>query len=119
MKKLRLSLDDITVESFSTLSPRLRLGTVAANQMSATTCQQIICDCTTQGFEQTCQTCGASCNGTCDASCNGTCNGCPEPSANGTCAGWTCEGTCGFTCNTCAGYSCEYCSAPGQIICDP
>lgn len=111
MKKLRLSLDDISVESFATLPARARTGTVAAHDLSDTTCQQIICDCITNGFEHTCQnTCGNSCDGTCYASCNGTCNGCPDPSANGTCAGWTCEGTCD-------GESCDYCTVPPQIVC--
>lgn len=111
MKKLRLSLDDISVDSFATLSTRVRTGTVAAHDNSNTTCFQIICDCS----GHTCDpTCGNSCNGTCHASCNGTCNGCPNPSDNGTCVGWTCEGTCGYTCE---GESCDYCTVPPQIVC--
>jgi hypothetical protein len=110
MKKLHLSLEDIAVESFSTLDTTRRRGTVAAN---ATTGNQIICDCPTNGYEQTCITC--SCDGTCDASCNGTCAGCGGGSGAPTCDYTACND---FTCNgTCEGYSCQYCTQPGQIVC--
>jgi hypothetical protein len=115
MNKLRLHLEDISVESFSTLPASVRLGTVDGHQMSQTTCQQIICDCTDPTNNATCPgTCANSCNGTCDASCNGTCNGCPS--------GSTCDASCGLTCGvscdyTCQGQSCEYCTEFGQIIC--
>lgn len=109
MNKLRLQLEDIAVESFSTQEAGARRGTVAAN---ATTGNQIICDCPTNGFEQTCRTC--SCEGTCD----GTCVGCAtsEQSCNGTCD--SCYESCGGSCDpTCAGGTCPYCTNPGQIIC--
>jgi len=104
MKKLRLSLEELAVESFTTQRDAPVRGTVAGNQ---TTGVQIICDCPTNGYENTCRdcsnsclgTCEASCNGTCDASCNGTCDGCTE-----TVDDWTCRGTCD-------------CSVPPQIIC--
>ena len=99
MNKLRLQLEDIAVESFATHEAVPRRGTVAAN---ATTGNQIICDCPTNGYENTCRTC--SCEGTCDASCDGTCNtcaGCGSASCGGTCDD-SCFGTCG---STCEGYS--------------
>jgi hypothetical protein len=102
MKKISLNLDSLHVESFETtaeaLAPR---GTVRGNVVSETTCQQIICDCQTNGTE--CETnyecdtdaatCGASCTfycshtcpvNTCAYSCEGTC-GCPTWSPNETC----------------------------------
>ena len=110
MNKLRLQLDDITVESFTTQENVARRGTVAAN---ATTGNQFICDCPTNGYENTCRTC--SCEGTCGASCDATCAGCPNPSAGGTCDYTACgDDTCG---GTCEGYSCQYCTHPGQFIC--
>ena len=111
MKKLRLSLEELAVESFATQPTAARRGTVAGAE---TTGNQIICDCPTNGYENTCMGCSNSCGGTCDGSCDGTCQGCPGPSADGTCdtcAGqWTCGGTC-------EGYSCQYCTQPGQIVC--
>jgi hypothetical protein len=107
MNKLRLHLEDISVESFSTLPASVRLGTVDGHQMSQTTCQQIICDCGDPTRDATClNTCGNSCGGTCDVSCNGTCEGCPS--------GSTCDPTCDYTCE---GQSCQYCTQIGQIIC--
>lgn len=110
MNKLRLHLEDISVESFSTLPASVRLGTVDGHQMSQTTCQQIICDCGGETNNATCPgTCAHSCNGTCEASCNGTCNGCPS--------GSTCDASCDFTCGTtCDGNTCN-CTEIGQIIC--
>ena len=113
MKKLRLSVEDIAVESFATLPQGARRGTVGGHGYSDTTCNQIICDCPTNGYEHTCNTCQASCNGSCEASCDGTCVNCPGPSAGGTCDA-SCDWTCG---STCEGYSCRYCTQPGQIVC--
>ncbi len=95
MKKLRLSLDDISVDSFPTSSLVNRTGTVAGHGMSDTTCFQVICDCPT-GSGHGCVTDEPSCNGTCDASCNGTC----AASCNGGCGGetddWSCRGSCAY-----------------------
>lgn len=113
MNKLRLSLEDIAVESFVTLPQRASRGTVAGHDVSDTTCQQIICDCPTNGYEHTCNTCGNSCNGTCEASCNGTCGaGCGTPSAGGTCD-FTCEHTCANTCDCWT----RDCTIPPQLVC--
>jgi hypothetical protein len=116
MKKLRLALEEISVESFATLPQQARLGTVPGHQLSGTTCGQFICDCPTNGYEHTCNTCQASCNGTCPATCGGdtcytcdnTCNVCQ--SVGGTCGDFTCD-------HTCEGQSCQYCTYEGQIIC--
>jgi hypothetical protein len=92
MKKLKLRLDDLQVDTFQTTSAPKQKGTVFGEQ----------CTCYTQCTCPGCPTCDASCNGTCDASCNGTC----DASCNGTC-GDTCEYTCDYSCGyTCDGQTC-------------
>jgi hypothetical protein len=99
MRKLRLDLDHLTVESFDT-APRAReKGTVMAEQ----------CTCYTQC---TCPGC-PSCDATCPATCVNTCD-------DASCAE-SCWGTCvpDYSCwDTCAGqYTCV--SQTGhQIICE-
>ena len=81
-KKLRLDLEDLSVESFDTTpSEHRREGTVFAQQCTCYT------NCTCPG----CPTCDASCNGTCGGTCNGTCG-------ENTCAA-SCYGTCDYSCN--------------------
>lgn len=64
MKKLALSLEELSVESFDT-TPRSGRGggTVQAHDNSDSTCYDIDCVCT-GGL-----TCVGSCNGTCDNTC--------------------------------------------------
>ncbi|HEX6042547.1 hypothetical protein [Longimicrobium sp.] len=89
MQKLKLNLEDLSVDSFDTTRSERPKGTVFGEQ----------CTCYTQCTCPGCPTCDASCNGTCYASCNGTC----DVSCNGTCAG-----TCGDSCyDTCGGYTCD------------
>jgi hypothetical protein len=103
MSKLKLDLEDLVVESFSTTAERGREGGTVFGQQ---------CTCYTQCTCPGCPTCNASCNGTCAASCNGTC----DASCNGTC-GATCADcsvawtACGRTCD----YSCEY--NPNSCLC--
>ena len=75
MHKLRLKLEDLQIDSFSTTSVKKEKGTVYGEQCTCPTA------CTCPG----CPTCDASCNGTCAASCNGTCDA-------------SCNGTCGDSC---------------------
>jgi hypothetical protein len=85
MKKLKLQLDDLQVDTFQTTAPERPKGTVFGEQCTCYT------QCTCPGCP-TCAnygTCDASCNGTCDASCNGTCEA--------TCA--SCNYTCEYTCD--------------------
>ncbi|HEX6910300.1 MAG TPA: hypothetical protein VF142_07890 [Longimicrobium sp.] len=84
MNKLRLQLEDLHIDSFTTTPAGKPKGTVFGEQ----------CTCYTQCTCPGCPTCDASCNGTCDASCNGTC----DASCNGTCL--TCDAACqsGGTC---------------------
>jgi hypothetical protein len=84
MKKLRLQLEDLQIDSFQTTPAEKPKGTVFGEQ----------CTCYTQCTCPGCPTCDASCNGTCDASCNGTCN----------CSGATCDASCYGTCE----WTCDY-----------
>jgi hypothetical protein len=66
MRKLKLDLEDLSVESFAT-TPEARHegGTVFGQQ----------CTCYTQCTCPGCPTCDASCNGTCDQTCDDSCYG--------------------------------------------
>lgn len=78
MRKLKLSLDALEVESFEATANTSLRGTVPAHEWTEYadescfgTCES---DCTRNASCQgQCGT-GASCYGTCYASCNGTCN---------------------------------------------
>ena len=100
MKKLKLNLDEIKVESFETSSHSFTQGTILAQgaetEGAVDTCYEY---CLTQA--QTCDpSCGPSCNTACGQSCIGTC-----------------PATCGVTCATCENqntcdYSCQ------QTVCN-
>ena len=98
MKKLRLHLEDIRIDSFSTTEVRTQKGTIYGEQCTCYTA------CTCPG----CPSCDASCGGTCDVSCNGTCGeaSCAD-SCNGTCDACTWDPSCGGnSCNyTCDGWA--------------
>jgi hypothetical protein len=93
MKKTRLHLDELLVESFETTPGEAERGTVFGEQC---TCQTA---CTCPG----CPTCYQTCEYTCDDSeCIMTCIG-------DTCGGggYTCWDSCGYTCQgTCPGWDC-------------
>ena len=107
MRKLRLTLEELSVESFSTAVRPGRQGTVGGHDLSDTTCQQKFCTCdTVQG-----PTCEGTCHASCGGSCDGSCNGCV--SYGGTCNDYTCvscEGTCDDS-------YCGPCTYPGQRMC--
>ncbi len=86
--KLKLNLDELTVDSFDTTRPAAKQGTVFGEQCTCYT------NCTCPG----CPTCYASCNGTCDATCAGTCAY--------TCDDATCVGCSGYE-TECGGYTCD------------
>ena len=93
MHKLKLQLDDLMVDSFTTEPVRREKGTVFGEQCTcytACTCPGCpTCDASCNG---TCGgTCGASCNGTCDASCNGTCDWACATAEGPSCVGPTCD----------------------------
>ena len=86
MKKMKLNLDALGVESFDTSGADAKRGTVFGEQCTCYT------NCTCPG----CPTCYASCNGTCGGTCGeNTC----AASCNGTCGAATCDYTCGGDCN--------------------
>ena len=72
MKKLSLNLDQLTVDSFDTVAPAARRGTVVGEQCSC----QTVCSCpgcpTCVYTECNNNTCINTCN-TCDWSCGGSC----------------------------------------------
>ena len=87
--KLKLDLDQLSVDSFDTAPAEKPKGTVFGEQ----------CTCYTQCTCPGCPTCYASCNGTCGATCVASCHG--------TCAGETCGATCFYT--DCGGCNPETC----------
>lgn len=102
MRKLRLQLDDLRIDSFDTTHAQQAKGTVFGEQ----------CTCYTQCTCPGCPSCDESCNGTCDVSCFDTCD-------------VSCDGTCYKTCactggNTDGGYTCAgYATTPDpeNMIC--
>ncbi len=90
MRKLRLQLDDLRIDSFDTTPVEKAKGTVFGEQ----------CTCYTQCTCPGCPTCDGTCPNTCDdASCVATCHA----SCNG-----TCDASCWPTCMTCFGSCREY-----------
>jgi hypothetical protein len=87
MHKLRLTLEDLQIDSFSTTPVRRAKGTVYGEQCTCPTA------CTCPG----CPTCDASCNGSCEGSCHDTCGETCEYSCGDTCVGG-CETYNGYTC---------------------
>jgi hypothetical protein len=99
--KLKLELDDLRIDSFSTTDVEKPKGTVFGEQ----------CTCWTQCTCPGCPTCDASCNGTCAASCYGSCGATCDYSCGGTCD-WQCQTNGGDTCDyTCQGYA----TSPGGM----
>jgi hypothetical protein len=97
--KLKLQLDQLTVDSFDTSAVRQEKGTVFGEQCTCYT------QCTCPGCPSCYESCNGSCNNTCNASCYGTCyeatcNGCTNDTCNGYCTAYdvTCRGigTCGI-----------------------
>jgi hypothetical protein len=94
--KLKLNLEQLTVDSFDTTVSEKPRGTVFGEQCTCYT------NCTCPG----CPTCDATCNYTCD---DATCPNCPTcaASCNGTCNCGTydsCDSWCTMNDATCRGY---------------
>jgi hypothetical protein len=90
--KLKLNLEQLTVDSFETTLAERPKGTVFGEQCTCPTA------CTCPG----CPTCDASCNGTCGGTCAASCNG-------------TCEGSCD-SCVSCYG-TCDLCTQGWDATC--
>ena len=102
MKKLRLDLDAVKLESFGTTPRPLQgKGTVFAKSSYTVcyTCEDMTCENSCVTLEPTCT--GYSVAATCGQSCGG----------GDTCAGYTCEWTDNDTCY-------GSCTADGCTICD-
>ncbi|HEX6370114.1 MAG TPA: hypothetical protein VF006_14430 [Longimicrobium sp.] len=89
MKKLKLQIEDLAIESFATAAQAGDEGTVVghATQGNKYTCDPRVGTC----FGYTCidATCDKTCGDTCGDTCDFTC----DP-AVGTCFGYTCAGAC-------------------------
>jgi hypothetical protein len=95
MRKLKLELDRLEVESFDTASTQKRKGTVIGEEL---------CTCNTYCGQATCPGC-PTCDNTCAYTCDdATCPACPtcaNTCAN-TCDDPSCYDTCGLSCwDTC------------------
>jgi len=77
MKKLRLEVDDLRIDSFAVDEAEAARGTVAGHNEPAYTAS---CD---GSCVNTCNSCVNTCLNTCPASCWNTCNTC-----NATCGAW-------------------------------
>ncbi|HYW11389.1 MAG TPA: hypothetical protein VE871_05510 [Longimicrobium sp.] len=82
-RKLKLSLDELTIDSFDTTRPAAKNGTVFGEQ----------CTCYTQCTCPGCPTCYASCNGTCAGTCANTCANTCDDATCGCGTGYTCDQT--------------------------
>jgi hypothetical protein len=104
--KLKLQLEDLRIDSFTTTPVEKVKGTVFGEQCTCYT------NCTCPG----CPTCDASCNGTCGGTCAASCNGTCDATACGTCGyscescGQTCDGSCYATCNLYSGCGPYHCA---------
>jgi hypothetical protein len=77
MRKLKLSLDELQVESFHANSNGSLRGTVPGNEWTEHADESCFGTCDggcTRDWGSCNGTCAGSCNGTCVASCNGSCN---------------------------------------------
>ncbi len=122
MKKMKLSLDDLKVESFET-TPESKddsQGTVFAyfTPGLGNTCDP---GCTNATCGPTCATCDSTCVNTCGNTCGSTCEGtCASNTCGNTCLA-TCPNTCANTCSACGSgltcdcgtFACFYCTRQG------
>jgi hypothetical protein len=112
MKKMKLNLDTLAVDSFDTAVPLPKPGTVFGEQCTCYT------NCTCPG----CPTCAHTCAYTCD---DATCPNCPTcgqscgDSCYGTCAGqYTCDNTCDSCYYTQCANTCYQCPTVSGSPCE-
>jgi hypothetical protein len=80
--KLKLNLDQLSVDSFDTTKPAAKAGTVFGEQCTCDTA------CTCPGCPSCYESCDATCGDTCPATCAYTCD-------DATCGYSACDGGCG------------------------
>ncbi len=111
MKKLKLNLSELKVETFSINENKENKGTVNGQERPSklemtcdnTECGQYSCNATClESCNGTCDSCIDSCLPTCNMSCNGTCNTC-HPRNCPTHGELTCADYCGLT----SGFHCS------------
>src|SRR5688500_7014995 len=101
--KLKLNLDELTIDSIDTTGSEKPKGTVFGEQCTCRT------NCTCPG----CPTCDASCNGTCGGTCEASCNGtCNCPTAN------TCDYSCYNTDCGCLPPTCQQTGCGMEMCCE-
>ena len=112
MKKLRLDLDAIRVDTFSTTRAEEGRGTVKGHVCCCGCCP---CCCTGgNSCAGTCGTCLTAC-GTCQTDCGTCATACGTCESCGTCPGqWSCDYSCYGSCD----YTCDYCPSNYQVICE-
>ena len=94
MRKFKLELHDLRIDSFTTTPMAREKGTVFGEQEctcpTACTCPPTACSC------PGCPTCDATCDDTCDWTCGYTCGTCGATGCELSCfEGHTCCATCG------------------------
>ncbi|HST61103.1 MAG TPA: hypothetical protein VLK84_20530 [Longimicrobium sp.] len=112
MKKLKLDLEALEVDTFDPATPDEGDGTVFGEQIGVTAWFSCA--------HGTCLSCQASCRGTCGASCFVTCQlSCFRTCGQATCGAHTCQFSC-LTCFTC-GPTCvpQLCGAPSAFAICP
>ena len=101
MRKLRMRVDDLRVESFDTSG--------AGNAARGTVRARMACSASEEGESLCCptETDQASCYGTCEGTCQDSCG----------CTYWDCTvgWTCGYTC-ICPSHHGTACSIPGSCV---
>ena len=115
MRKLKLSLDALQVESFHATGPAAPRGTVPGHEWTEYADESCFGTCDTNCTRDAscvggCGSGAVSCNGTCYASCNGTCGASCGASCGATC---TCPPGTDYTACGCATWE----TCPGATIC--
>jgi hypothetical protein len=104
MKKLRLNLDQLAVETFDVTFTAAQTGGTVRGHVSwpapatcvNTDCEQNTCAETCRTCPDTCfYSCGGTCENSCEGSCVATCGPCDSDGVQ-TC--YSCEGTCPPAC---------------------
>ncbi|HEX8903311.1 MAG TPA: hypothetical protein VF771_00565 [Longimicrobiaceae bacterium] len=106
MRKMKLHLDTLVVESFET-RPRGRgsIGTVRAHDSGT---EMTVCWGECGGGDSTYALCTANCGSGEEVTCDKTCVTCPA-----SCDGWhTCPNTCADSCWESCGYDCPSINSP-------
>ena len=103
MRKIRLQLESLEVDSFDTTARQRAGGTVHVHEQH-----------TWETVYASCDTCFPTCPFSCDGSCDSCVNTCGE-SCYGTCFEDTCDESCGGTCLRCGPLTADTCARWCQL----